>query len=70
MRMFFFAMAIAAAALVYYNKEVKYQLMLWSDGGVGNGYRSSGKSVTQGMASFGSSLGNSFESMGKGLSGN
>ena len=71
MKTFFFAMAIAAAALVYYNQEVKYQLMLWSNGSsVGSGYHSGGSSITRGMSSFGSSLGNSYESMGKSFSGN
>jgi hypothetical protein len=67
-RTFFFAMAIAAVAVLYYNKEIKHQLQMWSSGS--NSYQYSGKSVTHGMASFGSSLGNSFESMGKGISGN
>jgi hypothetical protein len=68
MRIFFLAMAIGAIAIIYYNDEIRYQLMLWSGGS--NGYQYHGSSVTHGMAGFGSSLGNGFRKMGEGISGN
>ncbi len=69
MRFFFFALVLGAIAVIYYNDEIKYQLMLWSGGSSNGAFHQSG-SVTHGMASFGSSLGNGFQKMGEGIAGN
>jgi hypothetical protein len=69
MRFFFLAIVIATVAFVYYNDEIKYQLMLWSGGSRSSTYYS-GSPVTNGMASFGSSLGSGYQKMGEGIAGN